>query len=70
MSDDIKETNEVELVDPIFDLANRVGRSTMAVIDTMSQRGAVKGEEMSTIGGLRDQCIQLVQMAEAKHSQT
>ena len=42
----------------------QVGRSTMAVIDMMTQRGAIKGEELSTIGRLRDQCMQLVQMAE------
>lgn len=44
--------------------ANQVARSTIAVIDTITQRGAFKGEELSTIGRLRDQCTQLVQMAE------
>jgi len=43
----------------------QVGRSAMAVIDMMTQRGAIKGEELSTIGRLRDQCMQLVQMAES-----
>jgi hypothetical protein len=49
---------------PVYDLANRVCRSTIAVIDTMVQRGAVKGEELSTLGQLRDQSAQLIQMSE------
>jgi len=46
-------------------VGQQVGRSAMAVIDMMTQRGAIKGEELSTIGRLRDQCMQLVQMAES-----
>ena len=42
------------------DLANKSSRSMVAVIDAMTQRGAFKGEELSTIGGLRDQCIQKI----------
>jgi hypothetical protein len=49
----------------VYDLSNRVSRSTIAVIDTLTQRGAFKGEELSTIGGLRDQAAQLIQLAEA-----
>ena len=49
---------------PVYDMASRVCRSTVAVIDTMVQRGAVKGEELSTLGQLRDQSVQLIQMAE------
>jgi hypothetical protein len=30
----------------------------------MVQRGAVKGEELSTLGQLRDQAVQMIQMAE------
>ena len=45
-------------------LANKTSRSTIAVIDAMTQRGAFKGEELSTIGTLRDQCIQMVQLCE------
>jgi GAF domain-containing protein len=36
----------------------------IAVVDTMCQRGAFKGEELSTIGQLRDQCVQIIQLAE------
>lgn len=55
--------------DQIFDTANRASRSMVAVIDTMTQRGAFKGEELSTIGNLRDQCIQIIQMAEANEQE-
>ena len=47
------------------DLANRVGRSTIAVVDAVTQRGGFKGEELSTIGALRDQCVQIVQLVES-----
>ena len=51
--------------DEFVGLTNRVVRSTVAVIDTVSSRGGFRGEELSTIGQLRDQCIQLVQQVEA-----
>jgi len=47
------------------ELANRVSRSTVAVVDAMSQRGAFKGEELTTIGQLRDQCVQIIQLIES-----
>ena len=53
-----------EIVDQIIDLSNKVGRSTVAVVDAMTQRGAFKGEELSTIGQLRDQCVQIIQLVE------
>jgi hypothetical protein len=53
-----------ESVQQLQDLANKSARSTVAVIDAMTQRGAFKGEELSTIGGLRDQCIQVIQIVE------
>ena len=55
-----KEQNHEE----IYDLANRVSRSTVAVIDTVVQRGGFKGEALSTIGQLRDQAVQIVQLCE------
>ena len=62
-----KGTKVVEQKDhsQIYDLGNRVARSTVAVIDTLTQRGAFKGEELSTIGGLRDQAAAIIQLAEA-----
>lgn len=53
-----------EIVEQIVDLANKVSRSTIAVVDAMTQRGAFKGEELSTIGSLRDQAVQIVQLVE------
>ena len=50
----------------IADLANRTARSSIAVIDTVSSRGGFRGEELSTIGQLRDQCVQIVAMCEAE----
>jgi len=53
----------------IYELGNRVARSTIAVIDTVVQRGGFKGEELSAIGQLRDQAVQVVQLAEAFQSE-
>lgn len=53
----------------MVDLANRVTRSTVAVIDTVTSRGGFRGEELSTIGQLRDQCIQLIQLIEQEQSE-
>ena len=53
-----------EQLEELQDLANKSARSTIAGIDAMTQRGAVKGEELSTIGTLRDQCIQVVSLTE------
>ena len=55
MSDQINQLREI---------SNKMARSTVAVIDAMTQRGAFKGEELTTIGGLRDQCIQVIQINE------
>ena len=52
-----------------FDASFRVSRTTISVIDAMTQRGAVKGEELSAIGKLRDQCVQLAQLCEAFQSE-
>ena len=59
-----------EIVDhtQIYELGNRVSRSTVAVIDTVVQRGGFKGEEMSTIGQLRDQAVQIIQICEEYQS--
>ena len=45
-------------------LANQVSRSTVAVVDAVTQRGGFKGEELSTIGQLRDQAIQTISIVE------
>ena len=65
MTKDKKETNPVdERLAILQDLSNRVSRSTVAVVDTVVQRGGFKGEELSTIGQLRDQAIELMQLVE------
>ena len=51
-------------MEELQELANKTSRSMVAVIDAMTQRGAIKGEELSTIGQLRDQCIQIIQLCE------
>jgi hypothetical protein len=53
----------------MIDLVNRVARSTVAVVDTVSSRGGFRGEELSTIGQLRDHCINLIQQVEAAQSE-
>ena len=53
-----------EQVQELQDIANKASRITVPVIDAMTQRGAFKGEELTTIGGLRDQCIQIIQICE------
>ena len=60
----------MEVNEQFVDLVNRITRSTVAVVDTVSSRGGFRGEELSTIGQLRDQCIQLIQELEAKQSET
>jgi len=59
-SDEVKDTKQ----DVVYDLSNRVSRSVIAVIDTIVQRGGFRGEELTTIGQLRDQAVQLVQVCE------
>lgn len=54
----------------IVELANRSSRSMIAVIDAVCQRGGFKGEELTTIGQLRDQCISLVQLYESLQQQS
>jgi len=58
-----KETSST--TDQLVNLANRVSRSTIAVVDAVAQRGGFKGEEFSTIGALRDQCVQMIQIIES-----
>ena len=65
MSKDTKENKEPDQYDHLMTVSNSVARSCVAVVDAMTQRGAIKGEELSTIGGLRDQCIQIIQICEA-----
>ena len=58
----------MEMTEEIQDLTNRVTRSTVAVIDTIAGRGGFRGEELATIGQLRDQSIALIQLLESAES--
>jgi len=49
----------------IRELANKVSRNVIMIIDALVQRGAFKGEEMSSIGQLRDGALHLVSLVEA-----
>ncbi len=51
------------------ELGMKVGRSTVAIIDAIVQRGAFKGEELSTVGQLRDQAIQMIQELESRQEE-
>ena len=57
-----------EVNEAMIDLVNRVTRSTVAVIDTVAARGGFRGEELATIGQLRDQSVALIQMVETEQS--
>lgn len=48
----------------MIEISGRVARSTIAVIDTVVQRGGFRGEELTTIGQLRDQCTHLIALGE------
>ena len=52
-----------------YDLSLKVSRSSIAIIDAIVQRGAFKGQELSTVGGLRDQCVQLIQQTEERQQE-
>jgi hypothetical protein len=65
MENEMAKTVTQEDHSQIYDMSNRISRSIVAVIDTLCQRGAFKGEELSTIGGLRDQSLQIIQLCEA-----
>lgn len=57
-----------DMNEEMVDLVNRVTRSTVAVVDTIASRGGFRGEELATIGQLRDQCVALIQMMETQDS--
>ena len=63
MAEEANTENEQEK--KAMELLNQISRSAIAVIDTVTQRGGFRGEELSTIGNLRDQCTQGVQIVEA-----
>tara|TARA_B100000427_G_C15303341_1_gene505002 strand:+ start:148 stop:402 length:255 start_codon:yes stop_codon:yes gene_type:complete len=69
MEHNMTEPNTPSTDDQMWELSNRASRSMIAVIDTVVQRGGFKGEELTTIGQLRDQCIQMIQMCETRQQE-
>ena len=51
-------------IEQLKDLTNKASRSTVAVIDAVTQRGGFKGEELMTIGTLREQAIQVISLVD------
>ena len=50
--------------DQIYQVSTQMGSSMIAVIDAVAQRGGFRGEELSTIGQLRDQCVKAISLGE------
>ncbi len=57
-------------VESLAKLCTRQSRSVIAVIDALATRGSFKGEELGTIGMLRDQSTQIISLAERVLSET
>lgn len=53
----------------IYQVSTQMGRSMIAVIDAIAQRGGFRGEELSTIGQLRDQCVKAISLGENYEAQ-
>lgn len=53
-------------VESLYEGANHVSRNTIAVIDAMCKRGAVAGEELFSLGDLRNKCVEVVRLVEAR----
>lgn len=50
--------------DEFYKISGETCRTVIAIIDALTVRGAFKGEELSSLGKTRDNCVALVQMAE------
>ena len=61
-------SEEGALIDKIVTLSSANSRSMIAVIDSLSLRGSFKGEELSSIGQIRNQCITLTECIEEYQS--
>lgn len=57
-----------EKLDELVSIAYRNSRNTIAVIDAMLQRGAVKGEELEAISQLRSHSLVASQLCEEYES--
>lgn len=57
-----------EKLDELVAISYRNSRNTVAVIDGMLQRGAIKGEELEAISQLRNLCLTASQLCEEYES--
>jgi hypothetical protein len=70
MAKEVKAENNVPIDhDQIYQVSTQMGRSMIAVIDAIAQRGGFRGEELSTIGQLRDQCVKAISLGENYEAQ-
>tara|TARA_B100002019_G_C20992479_1_gene461262 strand:+ start:407 stop:634 length:228 start_codon:yes stop_codon:yes gene_type:complete len=70
MAKEVKAENIVPMDhDQIYQVSTQMGRSMIAVIDAIAQRGGFRGEELSTIGQLRDQCVKAISLGENYEAQ-
>jgi len=53
----------------LVQLSTKVARTSQAVIDTLARRGGFAGEELFSVGDLRNSCVQLIQMLEQIESE-
>ena len=58
----------VQDIMPMYELASSVSRQAQALVDAIVQRGAIRGDELTTVGQLRDRSVQLIQLCENFHS--
>jgi len=52
-----------------FEAVLQLSRAVAGLVDAMAQRGALKGEELTTVGQMRDNAARLVAMTEQKQSE-
>lgn len=52
-----------------LELNAKVARSCINVIDAISTRGVFKGEELFTVGELRNQCVSVIKEVEERQQQ-
>ena len=52
-----------------FESVLQLARGVAGLVDAMAQRGALKGEELTTVGQMRDSAARLVAMTEQKQSE-
>jgi len=57
--------NDAQYLEAVLQLS----RSVAGLVDAMAQRGALKGEELATVGQMRDNSARLVAMTEQKQSE-